>query len=279
MSLAMFSWGIAWTNAKIVNQFLNYYNLTFLRFFIGFITLIPFLVIKKPKLNLDIKILINIIIVSILFFFYNICFFMGTDYGDAGKGGVFVTTTNPLITFILVSLISKKITMNQIFNISLGVIGGLLIMDVFKMGFDPILSSENRYFILCSVIWGVMTVIMKYGQNKFDSILYIALCYLFTSVISLMYIDLNEFNSTIFSNSTFLINFFFVSAGAMSFGTSIYIYSIPIIGPVKASVFIFMVPFIAISFASIFLGEIITYNIILGGILSLLSIYLVNKNS
>ena len=148
----MFSWGIAWTNAKIVNQFLNYYNLTFLRFFIGFITLIPFLVIKKPKLNLDIKILINIIIVSILFFFYNICFFMGTDYGDAGKGGVFVTTTNPLITFILVSLISKKITMNQIFNISLGVIGGLLIMDLFKMGFDPILSSENRYFILCSVM-------------------------------------------------------------------------------------------------------------------------------
>ena len=79
MSLAMFSWGIAWTNAKIVNQFLNYYNLTFLRFFIGFITLIPFLVIKKPKLNLDIKILINIIIVSILFFFYNICALLVTN--------------------------------------------------------------------------------------------------------------------------------------------------------------------------------------------------------
>ena len=94
-----------------------------------------------------------------------------------------------------------------------------------------------------------------------------------------MYVDLSEFNTAIFSNSTFLVNFFFVSAGAMSFGTSIYIYSIPIIGPVKASVFIFMVPFIAISFASIFLGEVITYNIIVGGVLSLLSIYLVNKNN
>ena len=46
-----------------------------------------------------------------------------------------------------------------------------------------------------------MTVIMKYGQNKFDSILYIALCYLFTSIISFMYVDLSEFNTTIFSNN------------------------------------------------------------------------------
>ena len=35
MSLAMFSWAIAWTNAKIVNEYLSFYNLVFLRFLVN----------------------------------------------------------------------------------------------------------------------------------------------------------------------------------------------------------------------------------------------------
>ena len=279
MSVAMVSWGLAWTNAKIVNQYLNHYNLTFLRFFIGFLSLMPFAIKKISNQKISLYSFLNILITSILFFLYNICFFKGTDFGDAGRGGVFVTTTNPLITFILASLISKKITLNQIFNILLGVLGGLLIMDVFTLGFQPLFSINNKYFIFCSIIWGVMTIIMKYGQENFNSILYITLCYFLTSIISFLFIDLNDFNFMILTNWKFLVNFFFVSIGAMSFGTSIYIYAIPRIGPIKASVFIFLVPFIAMSFAAIFLGEIITLNIILGGMLSLASVYLINKNN
>ena len=279
MTLAMISWGLAWTNAKIVNQYLNHYNLTFIRFLLGFLTLLPFTFKKIFKIEINFKIFLNILITSILFFLYNIFFFKGTDFGDAGKGGVFVTTTNPLITFILATIISKDITLTQIFNVSLGVLGGLLIMDVFDSGFAALFNIDNKYFIFCSIIWGIMTVIMKYGQDEFDSILYITLCYLLTSIISVFFIDMNDFNFSILTDELFLINLFFVSIGAMSFGTSVYIYSISRIGPIKASVFIFMVPFIAISFASIFLGEVITYNIIAGGTLSLLSIYLINKNN
>ena len=75
----------------------------------------------------------------------------------------------------------------------------------------------------------------------------------------------------------FYINFFFVSIGAMSFGTSIFMYSTPILGPTKASVFIFSVPFIAALTANVFLNEMITLNIIIGGVLSLFAVYLVNK--
>ena len=49
MSLAMISWAIAWTNAKIVGEYLSYYNLIFLRFFFGFLSLIPFVIIKKES--------------------------------------------------------------------------------------------------------------------------------------------------------------------------------------------------------------------------------------
>ncbi len=74
-----------------------------------------------------------------------------------------------------------------------------------------------------------------------------------------------------------MINFFLVSIGAMSFGTSVYIFSTPRLGPVKSSVFIFSVPFIAMSTAYFVLEEAITINVILGGLLSILAIYIVNK--
>ena len=48
-------------------------------------------------------------------------------------------------------------------------------------------------------------------------------------------------------------------------------------GPVKSSVFIFSGPFLAMSISTIFLNEIITLQTIIGGLLSLLAIYIVNK--
>ena len=72
MTLAMITWGLAWTNAKIVNQYLNHYNLTFVRFFLGFLSLLPFTVKKIQNIRISSKILLNILVTSILFFLYNI---------------------------------------------------------------------------------------------------------------------------------------------------------------------------------------------------------------
>ena len=63
----------------------------------------------------------------------------------------------------------------------------------------------------------------------------------------------------------------------MSFGTSVYMYSTSIIGPVKASVFIFSVPFLAMGTSYIFLNEIFSLNTMIGGLISLIAIYIVNK--
>ena len=72
MSIAMLTWGMAWSSAKIVNSFLPYNELVFLRFLIGFISILPF-IIKRPfdVLNIDRILWVNIVIVSGLFFVYN----------------------------------------------------------------------------------------------------------------------------------------------------------------------------------------------------------------
>jgi len=275
MSLAMLSWAIAWTNAKIVGDYLSFYNIVFLRFFLGFVSLIPFIIINKspfPKIN-NLK---YIIIPSLLFFAYNIAFFKGTHYGLAGKGSVLVTTLNPLCTVIIMAIINKQILKKEIIGVLLGIIGGIIIMNLYREGIDTMLNPNNVYFLICALTWGVMTVTVNYAQKIINPYMFIFLCYLFTTIISLPFTDLNNINLADL-DFRFYLNFFFVSIGAMSFGTSIYMYSTPILGPTKASVFIFSVPFIAMGTAYIFLNEPFTLNIIVGGLLSLLAIYIVNK--
>ena len=275
MSLAMFSWAIAWTNAKIVGEYLSFYNLVFFRFLLGFLSLLPFIIIKKnpfPKIE-DLK---YILIPSLLFFIYNIAFFKGTHYGLAGTGGVLVTTLNPLCTILIMSLINKRIIKKEVVGMFLGVIGGIIIMNLHKEGMVNILNSNNIYFIICAITWGVMTVSVNYAQKRINPYIFICLCYLFTMIISFPFTNLGELNMSDL-DFRFYINFFLVSIGAMSFGTSIYIYSTPILGPAKVSVFIFSVPFIAMGTAYLVLNEPFTINIVIGGLLSLLSIYIINK--
>ena len=275
MSLAMVTWAIAWTNAKIVNSYIPFYDLVFLRFVLGFLSLIPFILFKKisiPKLS-DFKLLI---LPSILFLIYNISFFKGTYYGLAGKGAVLVTTLNPLCTVILMSIINKKIEKREVVSVLIGIFGGMIIMNVFNSGFSIIFNKANIYFVICALSWGIMTVAINYAQKIINPYMFICLCYLLTAILTFPFTNVNEINlSTL--DFKFYINFFLVSIGAMSFGTSIYMYFTPILGPSKASIFIFSVPFIAMAFANYFLGEPFTANIIIGGLLSLYAIVVINK--
>ena len=280
MALAMISWGIAWTNAKIVNDYFSYSNLVFMRYFSSFIVFIPILFFRRKKFQKpSLSTLLNILSISILYYLYNIFFFVGTDVGSAGKGGVFVTTTNPIITLIIISIINKTINRTQIFGITMGALGGFVILDFFTLGFNSLIISENLYFLICSITWGTITVVMTYGQRAYDSLSYIFLCYAITSFISLFFTDFTELITVSNYSYNFLINFFFVSIGAMCFGTSVFMYAGPRLGVVQTSVFIFTVPFIAISTANVILGEPITFNLIIGGLLAIMSVYIVNFKS
>ena len=64
----------------------------------------------------------------------------------------------------------------------------------------------------------------------------------------------------------------------MSIGTSIYIFASYRLGPIQASIFTFSVPFIAMGTAYIVIDEPLDLNIIIGGLLSISSIYLINNN-
>jgi len=269
MIMAMIAWGETWVSAKILNSYLPSSELVFWRFLFTAIGLLPLVFYFKDKVDLKLA-----FISGILLFFYNLFFFLGTKYGLASIGGVLVTTLNPIVTFILIALLyRKKLKKIEIFGLILGFLGSFLILGFWKFG-SEIFNKGNIFYILASFTWPILTIVSS--KNRSNAITFSFFMFVFTSLISLIFLGFKVHN--IFKlDFKFWLNMFLLSFYATSFATTIYFLGVKRLGSKIASAFFFLVPVSAIVFSTVFLKEKITLNLVIGGILSIMAVYLINR--
>lgn len=107
--LAMISWGTSWISTKVLTNYINAYELVFLRMGICFVTMIPIIYFLKLSFKVNLKSFILILIASLLLVLYSISMFWGVEHGTGSFGGALVPTLIPINTFILLAIINKKL--------------------------------------------------------------------------------------------------------------------------------------------------------------------------
>ena len=105
MVLAMLSWGLSWTNAKLVGQYGDAPLIMVWRFLLATISIAPILLFAKISFFIEKKNLFIIFFNSLFMVSYNYFYFRGTQVGLAGAGGVLVTTLNPVLTLLISTVI------------------------------------------------------------------------------------------------------------------------------------------------------------------------------
>lgn len=278
MTLAMLSWGASWVNVKVLSNYISYEELIFYRYFLTTITLAPIIIYLKLSFKISLKNLFLSTLSSIFLIIYTVFFYLGTKYGTAGLGGALVTTSIPIVTFVLlVSFFKKKIFKKDIFALIIGAIGVLTILNIWQLHIQDILNTTNLFFALCAFTWAFLTINNSKSQN-IDVLVFTFYIYLISTIISFFFVDLKI--NTIFSfDYIFYINIFIISILSTTFATSIYFIGIKKIGTSQASAFIFLVPFFAISLSAIFLSENIHITTIIGTILTIIAVYILNKKN
>jgi drug/metabolite transporter (DMT)-like permease len=98
----------------------------------------------------------------------------------------------------------------------------------------------------------------------------------FTSIIDLIFIDFNITN-IIYLDFKFWSNLLLLSLYGTTFATTIYFIAVTKLGSKLASSFFFLVPSSSIIFAIIFLDEKIELSLIIGGLLTVVSVYILNQ--
>ena len=278
MILAMLGWGGSWVNVKILGDYINYSELIFYRYVITTITMLPVLYYMKLSFKISLKNLFLSLGASLMLVVYTVFFYLGTKYGTAGLGGAFVTTTIPIVTFILLVIFFKKqIFKKDLFALSLGALGVLTILNIWQFSSEDIFTTTNLFFMLCALTWGLLTVINTKSEN-IHPMVFSFYIYLFAIILSYTFGDFTSGNIINF-DSKFWFNMIFISVISTTFATSVYFVGIKYIGTSAASAFVFLVPFFAIFLSFLFLDEPIYMTTIIGTILTITAIYILNKKS
>ena len=258
--IAMVTWGLSWTNAKIVGMYGDAPLMTFWRFVFATLSFAPIVYFTKNSFSINGKSLRFIALNALFMTSYNYFYFRGTQVGLAGAGGVLVTTLNPINTAILAAILFNiPLYQKDIAGMIIGFIGGGMIINIWNMDMDMLLQSGNAHFLLASLSWAAVTLITSRSKYVMPFIPYSFWCFPFDWV--------------------FWLNMLFLAVGAMAFGTTIYFLASRQLGPQKASSFIFTVPVTAMLFAMLFLNEELTITIATGSILAMFAVYLINKKS
>ena len=272
-------WGLSWTNAKILSDYGPSSVLAFWRFFFSSITMIPVMWLTGNNFRVTRQGMKYIITGAVFISLYNIFFFMGTDKGAASVGGIIVPTFNPIITFIISVLLLKQVVYRKdIIGLILGFAGGVIVLQVWTFSLEQMIANGNLFFICASVSWGIMSIISGRSHAHVSTLSFSFWVY---TISTLIYLGAtwNKDILLIFTYDwIFWVNMFFLSVGAMVFGTTVYFFGTTQLGPEKASAFIFMVPVSALFFSVLLIGERLVITTMIGGIMTMIAVYLINKS-
>ena len=279
MILAMATWGLSWTNAKVLSDYGPSSVVVFWRFFFSSITMIPVLWLTGNDFRVTRQGMKYILTGAVFISLYNIFFFMGTDKGSASVGGIIVPTFNPIITFIISVLLLKQVVYRKdIIGLILGFAGGVIVLQAWTLSLEQMIANGNLYFICASVSWGIMSIISGRSHAHVSTLSFSFWVY---TISTLIYLGAtwNKDILLIFTYDwIFWVNMFFLSTGAMVFGTTVYFFGTARLGPEKASAFIFTVPVTALFFSVLLIGERLEMTTLLGGIMTMTAVYLINKS-
>jgi len=282
MLFAMSFWGGAWVSAKKISLAVTPDVIVFLRFFLTFVSFFVLLLFsrRENRYRVSPNKILWILIPALFYVLYNRFFFEGIKIGLAGKGGVIVTTLNPLFTFILtITFLKHTVSRLQIFGLCVGLTGGIILLEFWNINYTELVKSGNLYFVTCALTWALVTIMTQYAQKEFDLITYCFYLYGVMTFISFFLTRIESLAALWNQNPVFWAHVLFLSLGAITYSTTVYFYASKKLGSNRASSFTFIVPFTAVSLSWLFLNETPSIYTIAGGLLALLAIYIINFQS
>ena len=280
---SMVLYGGSWVSGKILAGAAAPGPLIFWRFTIAGVLMIPFLLGRSSggirHSGTTVFGVLASLIGAALLAAYNICFFLGLERGTAGLGGVLVTTLNPILTFLLSSVVFRQKTfLRQVCGIVVGFLGGAAILEAWRLTPANLLESGNVFFLGASVSYASLTVWSQKAERHAGHYTYSTLVYLFTALMAVpvLLIRGTSIMDIPKADAAFWAAMAFLAAGVTSFGTTIYFLAARKIGSSKTASFIFTIPLSALLFSWLFLGEVPKSSTIIGGVVSVVAVVMVN---
>lgn len=289
MFTAMTVWAGSWVSGKLISGGSLHFQFIFWRFVITSVCYFAIHLVSIRKDNnyqglsrilKDPALTAMIILSAIALIGYNTMFILGLTSGLAGKGGVIVTTLNPLIGFILGAILYKNIFPRRSWiGIIIGLTGGIILVEPWRYSLNQLIDGGNLIFVAAAFFWALITALGHKIQKTVSLWEFNLLTYTIAIFLTIPMIWSKDiFNWQQYSTG-FWINTGYLAILAGTIAGGIYFYASKVIGSAKAGTFTFIVPGMALLFSFIFLNEIPQISTIIGGSLAVSAVYIINKQT
>lgn len=272
----MLLWGGGWTALKILTLDLPMDVIIFWRFFIMSLSFLPILYFFKTPIKLNASSFKYILSSSVLNIAFMVSSFLGIKYGFAGSGSVIITTFSPVITFLFVAILFKnRLYTHQYFGLTLGLIGGVILLQLSDL--KLFMDSSNIYFLLCAIIWAGVTILSQHARQHIHPIHYSFIISVVATFVTFAYAFNSDLMSVFDQGKRFWIAMIYLGVFGQTVATTIFFMASGELGSEKTSSFMFIVPVFALISAYLILDEPIELHIIIGGLISIVAVYFINK--
>lgn len=274
-----FFWGTTWIASKEGVRYIPGIQLAIIRQFIsGLLYILIFLFAKAPwpkgkQWN-------GIVILAVLnFTLSNGLSTAGVKYISSGLGAI-IAAIFPIWVVIISFFRGEKTPKLAVMGLMISFFG---VCVVFYQYLGDFLKPDFRLGIFLSVLatitWAFGTLYTKkkaLGYNPYYSLgfqMFISSILLFGyneatgSSINLAQIPLNTW---------YAIGYLVVVGSLVTF--TVFIYTVQHLPPEVSSIYAYINPIVALLLGALFFGETLTFSIVIGGIITLMGLYLVNKS-
>jgi drug/metabolite transporter (DMT)-like permease len=276
--LSMFSWGISWSSGKVLSEYADASTVSLFRFTLTFVSLLVLLLLSRQTIVIHNKSFGTLFISILLMTAYGYLFFKGLRLGKAGAGGVLVTTINPVISYGIALIRTKRLPdRNETIGILLGLIACIILLHVWNDWY-AVFSIGNSYFLLSAFVWALLSIFTSKSSQFGSPVAFSLWLYGGCSVVMLLFTDTNEcLRLASQRDMIFWANLFFSATITTALATTFYFVATTKLGANKASSYILLVPVFAAIGSWIFLQEIPEWYTICGGLIGILAVYILNK--
>ncbi len=282
--ITMLFWGGTFIAGRILADSIPPADAAFIRFALAAATLAVLARLIDGRLGLPPK---NQIFRLLLLglsgvFAYNICFFTGLKYIEAGRASLIIALNPMVITVGAVVFFGERLSPVQYSGLLISLIGALLVISngdpalLLAGGFGP----GEAAILGCVIAWAAYSLIGRKvltAMSPLSAVLYSAL------FGALMLFPATLIDGAASRPSSYLfddwISLLFLGVFGTAIGFSLYYRAIKAIGSARSGVFINLVPLFSILLAWLILGETLRSSVLIGGAILLFGVYLTNSRS
>lgn len=273
-------WGATPVVAKLALHEFPFVTLAFLRFFLAFLLLLPFLFTSKASLKINQADLPKIVSLGLLIVTFHIFFFFAGIQKTTAIDSSVLSLIAPILSVMAGWwFLKEKIYWINLLGIILGLLGTIVIVGLPLLLVGSLTGEVlvgNTMIILSSVSFVGGAILSRFLLARYSALLLVASSFLVGALSFLPIAVIEYFQNPGWVNGVTLLGWFGLVYLTLLSSISAYFlftWALSKIGVVKADLVQYIQPVVAASLAIPILGERISYSFIVGTCMIILGVY------